>query len=235
MNTRRSSRLPVSAQKRLLEHFAAGTPARSAADLIGVNRSTATLLYRKLRETIEVQIVEEAPLEGEVEVDESYFGGERNGKRGRGAAGKVVDFGLLKLRGRVHVVMIPDVRSRTLMPILRQKNRPDSVVYTDALKSYNVLDISEFRHRRIDHGKGFVLDVTTSTASRISGTRRSGNCGGTTEYRASTSICSWPSANGASTMDHLQGCCRSSLTGLNFQPADPRSRLTNASPFLKAT
>jgi transposase len=51
--------------------------------------------------------------------------------------------------------MIPDVRSRTLMPILRRKIRPDSVVYTDVLRSYNVLDVSEFRHRRIDHGKGF--------------------------------------------------------------------------------
>ena len=34
-------------------------------------------------------------LAGEVEADESYFGGRRKGKRGRGAAGKVPVFGLL--------------------------------------------------------------------------------------------------------------------------------------------
>ena len=38
MKARRRSRLPVGTQKRLLEHFVAGTPARSAAELVGVNR-----------------------------------------------------------------------------------------------------------------------------------------------------------------------------------------------------
>jgi len=42
---------------------------------------------------------------GEIEVDESYFGGHRKGNRGRGAAGKVAVFGLLKRKGRVHVVI----------------------------------------------------------------------------------------------------------------------------------
>lgn len=43
MKARRRSRLPVSIQKRLPEHFVASTPARSAAELVGVNRNTATL------------------------------------------------------------------------------------------------------------------------------------------------------------------------------------------------
>ena len=47
----------------------------------------------------------EAPfLAGEIEVDESYFGGVRKGKRGRGAGGKVPVFGLLKRGGRVYTV-----------------------------------------------------------------------------------------------------------------------------------
>ncbi|AHI24990.1 hypothetical protein H845_1045 [Komagataeibacter xylinus E25] len=56
MKVRRRCRLPVSLQKRLLEYFVAGTPARSAAELVGVNRNTATLHYRKLREIIAEQI-----------------------------------------------------------------------------------------------------------------------------------------------------------------------------------
>ncbi len=39
--------------------------------------------------------------DGEVEADESYFGGQRKGKRGRGAAGKVAVFRLLKRNGKV--------------------------------------------------------------------------------------------------------------------------------------
>lgn len=101
MKPRRRNRLPVSIQKRLLEHFVAGTPARITAELIGVNRITATLYYRKLREVIAEQIAHEAPVSGEIEVDESYFGGQRKGKRGRGAAGKVAVVGLLKRHGHV--------------------------------------------------------------------------------------------------------------------------------------
>jgi len=45
--------------------------------------------------------------DGEVEADESYFGGHRKGRRGRGAAGKVAVFGLLKGNGKVYTVAAP--------------------------------------------------------------------------------------------------------------------------------
>jgi len=156
---RRRSRLSSTVQRALLEHFVAGTPARSAAELVGVNRHTATLYYQKLREEIASRLGHEAPeLSGEVEVDESYFGGARKGKRGRGAAGKVPVFGLLKRAGKVHAVMIADARSATLAGIIRECVKPDSVVYTDAYRSYDVLDVSEFRHRRVNHNESFVED-----------------------------------------------------------------------------
>ncbi len=155
MVSRRRSRLSLGTQIRLLELFVVGTPARTAAALVGVNRHTATLFFHKLREVIAARIADEAPLDGEIELDESYFGGRRKGKKGRGAGGKVIVFGLLKRGGRVHAVMIPDVRRATLFPIVRRRIRPDSVVYTDAMRSYDTLDVSGFRHHRIDHGKGF--------------------------------------------------------------------------------
>ncbi|WP_041247760.1 hypothetical protein [Komagataeibacter medellinensis] len=72
MKARRRSRLTVSTQKRLLEHFVAGMPARSAAEPVGANRNTETLYSQKLREIIAEQIAHEAPISGEIEVDESY-------------------------------------------------------------------------------------------------------------------------------------------------------------------
>jgi transposase len=154
---RRRSRLDSSAQQALLVHFVAGTPARSAAEIVGINRHTATLYYHKLREIIAQRLEHEAPdLCGEVEVDESYFGGVRKGKRGRGAAGKIAAFGLLKRAGKVHAVMIADARAATLAGIIRDCVKPDSVVYTDAYRSYDVLDVSEFHHRRINHTEQFV-------------------------------------------------------------------------------
>jgi len=97
-----------------------------------------------------------SPFAGEIEVDESYFGGIRKGKRGRGAAGKVPVFGLLKREGRVYTVMIPNARTSTLMPIMERMIQPDSIVYTDGFSSYDALDISDFHHVRINHSEKFV-------------------------------------------------------------------------------
>jgi transposase len=154
---RRRSRLPEATQRALVAHFVAGVTARTAAEVAGVNRRTAILYYHKLRELIADKLAAEMPFEvGEIEVDESYFGGVRKGKRGRGAAGKVMVFGLLKRAGKVYATMIDDTRSSTLSGIIRQRVKPDSVVYTDSYRSYDVLDVSEFKHFRINHRHGFV-------------------------------------------------------------------------------
>ena len=150
------SRISAQKSKKLCEFFVAGTPARVAAEIVGVNKNTATLFYRKLRKIIRHFLERESPfLEGEIEVDESCFGGVRKGRRGRGAAGKVPVFGLLKRQGKVYSQIIPDVKGKTLMPIIRSKIKPDSVIYSDALGSYDALDVSEFRHRRVNHSREF--------------------------------------------------------------------------------
>ena len=125
--------------------------------MIGVNRNTAAYYFQRLREII-VYELEQASHEvfaGEIEVDESYFGGTRKGKRGRGAAGKVPVFGLLKRGGKVYTKIIADASSQTLMPIIAHKVIPDSIVYSNSWRGYNVLDVSDFKHYRINHSKLF--------------------------------------------------------------------------------
>jgi transposase len=151
-------RLTEKQQDRLAEFFVAGVTARSAADLLALNHKTGAFFYHRLREIIADQLTQSAPFAGEVELDESYFGGHRKGKRGRGAAGKVAVFGILKRGGRVYTVVPPDLRRDTLLPIIREKVRPDSVVYTDSFVAYDTLDVSGFRHHRINHGEAFVQD-----------------------------------------------------------------------------
>ena len=122
---------------------------------MGVNRKTAAYYFHRLREIIYRAIEDETPFAGEIEVDESYFGGHRKGKRGRGAAGKVPVFGILKRGGRVYTKVIPNAKASTLLPIMQRRIVPDSIVYSDCLPSYNVLDVSDFRHHRINHSKLF--------------------------------------------------------------------------------
>jgi transposase len=149
------SKLTVKQTLRLCEHFVAGTPARTAAELVGVNKNTATLFYHRLREIVAARVEDESPVQGETEVDESYFGGKRKGLRGRGGPGKVAVFGLLKRGGRVYTKMIPNVGRSALMPIIKAKVQADSIVYTDAFVSYDSLDVSGFHHHRINHRESF--------------------------------------------------------------------------------
>ncbi len=135
--------------------FVAGATARAAAEIVGVNRNTARVFYHRLRQLIASKLPS-YDLSGEVEADESYFGGVRKGTRGRAAAGKVPVFGLLKRGGTVFTAIIPNARSKTLLPIIREQVPPDSIVYTDSFTAYDVLDVSEFHHRRVNHSKVFV-------------------------------------------------------------------------------
>ena len=125
-------------------------------ELVGVNPKTAAYYFHRLRQIIVLATEDDSPLAGEIEVDESYFGGRRKGKRGRGAAGKFPVFGLLKRGGKVYARVIPDVKSRTLKPILERKIVPDSIVYSDTFSSYDVLDVAQsWRILRINHAKLF--------------------------------------------------------------------------------
>jgi transposase len=73
MGLMRKSRLSIYKQDRLLEHFVAGTTARTAASLCGVNRKTAAFYFHRLREVIAFELDHEglSMFAGEIEVDES--------------------------------------------------------------------------------------------------------------------------------------------------------------------
>ncbi|MDO9646793.1 IS1595-like element ISHps3 family transposase [Glaesserella parasuis] len=150
----RKSRLSQHKQNKLIELFVAGVTARTAAELVNVNKTTAAYYFYRLRLLIYQNSPHMEMFEGEIEADESYFGGTHKGKRGRGAVGNAV-FGLLKRDGKVYTVVVPNTQSATLLPIIREKVKPDSIVYTDFYRSYDVLDVSEFNHFRINHSTHF--------------------------------------------------------------------------------
>ncbi|AIK16697.1 IS1595 family transposase [Glaesserella parasuis] len=152
-------KLKKSIQKNLLEFFVLEVTVRSAANLLEINDNSAALFYRKIREVISYNLALEADevSDGQIELDESYFGGHRKGKRGRGAAGKVAVFSILKRQGKVFTVVVNDTKIRTLMPVIARKIKPDSWVYTDTYHSYDALDVSEFHHERISHSELFAV------------------------------------------------------------------------------
>jgi len=154
---KRKSRLKIHVQIRLIEYFVAGSTARAAAELLDIQPNTAIHFFMRLRQLIASQLPS-YELSGEVEADESYFGGKCKGQRGRGAKGKIVVFGLLKRRGKVYTAIVPNAKTKTLLPIIKDKVKPDSIVYTDTFKSYNALDVTDFHHMRINHSEMFAIN-----------------------------------------------------------------------------
>ena len=81
-------------------------------------------IYRKIREVISycLSLEADAVFDGAVELDESYFGGHRKGKRGRGAAGKVAVFGILKRGGKVYTVVVENAKRENLLPVITKNH-----------------------------------------------------------------------------------------------------------------
>ena len=141
-------------------------PAYRLATDLGLDYQSVTLVYQRIREAIyHVAELEGGKLKGEIEMDESYFGGRQKGKRGRGAGGKSIVFGLLERDGRVYTKVVEQVTAKELMTHIRKRTRKGSVYYTDTFRSYNSLKRLG-KHHRLNHSKAL---VDTKTGNHING------------------------------------------------------------------
>lgn len=140
----------------LIKLFELEVSANRTAIQCGVSYPTALKAFDVIRYAI-LAASEDAEqlLAGEIEIDESYFGGRRRGKRGRGAASKVPVFGILERNGVVKVEVVRDVSAGNLLEMTIKIVRRGSVVYSDRFRSYDTLIFCGYRHLRVDHGKRF--------------------------------------------------------------------------------
>jgi len=141
--------------------FSQGMSASKTAYLTGLNRNTVNRYLRLIRARIVTICNQSSPFQGEVEVDESYFGAKRvKGRRGRGACGKTSVFGILERGGRVYTELVPDCAERTLQAIIRGRVEIDSVIHSDQRRGYKgLVDIGYNKHYRVRHGEdGFAND-----------------------------------------------------------------------------
>jgi transposase len=90
---------------------------------------------------------------GDVEVDESYFGGKRTGgKRGRGSENKTPVVGMAERdRGQIKAVVVPDTKSKTVLPLVEDTVEKGSDVHTDEYLTYSRLHLLGYMHHRVLH------------------------------------------------------------------------------------
>lgn len=123
---------------------------------MGISYPTVLKAFQIIRMAITANSADgELLLQGEIEADETYFGGRRIGKRGRAAAGKIPVFGILERKGIVKVAVLRNVTAEEILSHTIKTVRRDSIVYTDKFKSYDSLMFCGYRHLKVDHSKRF--------------------------------------------------------------------------------
>ena len=151
-----SSKISEAKFREIVKYFVADLSATQIATLSGVSRSSINKYVMEIRHRIYDFCNSESPFIalGDVELDESYFGARRvRGKRGRGAYGKTIVFGLLKRGGKVYTEIVPDCKSKTLQDIVRGKVSAESIIHTDGWRGYDgLVDIGYNKHFRVNHG-----------------------------------------------------------------------------------
>ena len=152
----RYSLLRLKKDLQVLYYFYLEVSARKTAKELSLNYQTVQSRFMQFRRKIADYCNQEAKkLNGEIEIDESYFGGKRKGNRGRGTENKAIVFGILERKGKVHTVIVQDVSAKTLMNEIQNKTLKGSVFYTDGWKSYASLE-QYGKHNIIDHDKELV-------------------------------------------------------------------------------
>ena len=140
----------------ILYYFYLEISARKTARELDFKYKSIHKKFMNFRKRIAVYCNAEAEkLNGELEIDESYFGGKRKGQRGRGAKNKTIVFGILERKGKIYTKIVENVSAEILMNEIQNKTLKGSVFYTDGWKSYASLE-QYGKHNIIDHDKELV-------------------------------------------------------------------------------
>ncbi len=141
--------------RQILRLFAVDLTAVQIAELVHLNRNTVNRYLTLIRQAVASYCESESPFSGEIELDESYFGAKRiRGKRGRGAAGKTIVFGIYKRNGKVYTEIVTNCSRRTLYAIIKGKIDAASTIHTDGFRTYDgIVDLGYQKHYRVQHGK----------------------------------------------------------------------------------
>jgi transposase-like protein len=124
----------------ILRLFCEDLNATQIAHLSRLSRNSVNKILCALRRRIARYCEGESPFFGEVEVDESFFGARRKrGKRGRGAYGETIVFGIYKRNGKVYTEVVANCSRKTLHAVIQGKVSFESVVYSDGWRAYQGL------------------------------------------------------------------------------------------------
>ncbi len=154
MNLKRS-RLSVQQRERLLEHFVAGTPARTAAELVGVNRNTATHFYHRLRELIANRLERVSPfaLQCPSPGSESSGGDRQNGGATSDGQRRLLVLGVFVRGGKVYTALLRSAQAESALASLRMSANAEAIVHVETFELSALLDLGGRRQPQRRRGR----------------------------------------------------------------------------------
>ena len=127
---------------------------------IEVNKNTAWYMLMRIRKAMREQ---GQLLEGIIEADETYIGGKNKNKhwdkkiqggQGRSTKEKTPVFGVLERGGKIRAPKPRNVNARSLQTLINQNVKKGSHLMTDEWGASNHLEKKNYKHSRVNHGKG---------------------------------------------------------------------------------
>lgn len=138
------SKLDARKTQRLCENFVAGTPARTAAELVGVNRNTAIFFYHRLRELIAAHLQTSSVSADISGLDWARLAGEYKARKRRSTAVVTPVFGIVRRDGKIHTAMIDNADTQASSTAENQRTPLDSVVCANGSGEFLIIDVSGF-------------------------------------------------------------------------------------------
>ena len=129
-----------------------GVPAKELERQLGVTYKCAWRMAHELRKLMAAADQIEGPLSGHVEIDETYIGGRGIGKGwDRRRENKTIVMGIVERGGRIVAAPIPEVKHRTVVPIIERNVAPGTIISTDENRVYSILQVSPYKHGKVNH------------------------------------------------------------------------------------
>ena len=134
----------------LMAQTRGGISAKQIERETGVTYKTAWRMCKQVRSVL---FEDGSPFDGEVEIDEAYFGGRKSGKRGRGAEGKTPVVGMVERNGMLEVRTVENTTRKTVIPMVVSNVQKSAQVFTDEYPVYDCLPSFGFNHATVPHGE----------------------------------------------------------------------------------
>ena len=157
-----------------------GISAKQLERELGVTYKTAWRMFKQIRT---LMADDQGPLTGTVEADETFFGGKPRYRQGDGddrprdeygrikrgprarnrPDAKKPIVGMVERGGSVKAWVTPDVKTRTIQPLMTEHVLPATMVYTDEARQYGLVSRNGYGHRRIQHKARIYVDGDVHT------------------------------------------------------------------------